>query len=847
MSKKIVNVSDFYTNVCEAKRVFSEIVEEDNKASIFAKGIKNLCDLFAEHAYLEVGKLESFLVENYKDDFFAYEWQKSITISDDVKKVSRFLNHIKGIPVAGNTAYNVELGDVILRGRVSLIMDDNGVYTAYIIKVGKANKSPAGKSVHTCTKTDLSVLCAKAALEKSYKGIKVALVYLTNDADSFGSVGDFVVANTKKSNIFVNDFAEYTEGGRLSVAALMDKITRVYSEKPKPDCYNCYKKDLCSTSTVKNMKVAKALVAEPESGYKVPSFTKVQKQVIDHVNGAMLVCAGPGSGKTATLIGRGVNLIQNHGIDPDFVLAITFTNKAAGELKERFKAALGTDTPKCCTIHSLALEILMQNKSIVGEINILSSYEKMKIVEELAENLDSPLRGFSYGSGREGRVAFLKTLGNRFDAYGADNQLFCEKNPGIDERFFSLYKDYVKIVKARGFLTFDDAIKTCVSLLNSNADILKKYQLMYKYIMVDEFQDVDGMQAEFIYCLAEHGNIVVVGDDDQSIYGFRGGSNKYMLGFKNVFENAKVVVLDKNFRSDDKIVKAAEKLISGNKQRISKKVEAVNKSDDKTRSIVEVEGQDSATLEKCVKTLLKSYSYDDIAVLSTRNDTIETLAGEVNFPVTLGKAFLIKNPVFLIALDLLVLIKEGIGKGQERLAHYLMMMGVTSDELKSFKSGNDKICIDAIRSCVLSKEAQNALSLYDRMEAAVNGDCSAFFYIDELISFFSLEDSSIASAFDEMLEGKHLRHLDQLMYSMQQMVDSSDETKLTPDSTGTVLFLTSHEAKGMEFPCVIIIDDFKTDGTEETTRLFYVAMTRPKEKLIVLKKPGEKSLIDKAV
>ena len=840
MNKKIVRVSDFYNNVCDTKKMLSELTNDESRASVYSQGIRNFFDAAVDNDRFEFDRFKSFLEDNYRDDFFSFDWQKKITVEDDLQKLKRFVQTLSGKCIASNTTCEVELSNAILRSSVNLITNNNGDYTAYIVRIGKANKSPGGKSTHTCSKNDLSVLCAKAILEKDYPGIGVALVFLTNDADSFGNIGDFVVSNTKKSNIFVNDFAEFKKDGVFSVKLLLEKIAKVYSEKPQPDCYNCFKKSLCSSSTVKNMKVSKAFVTEAESGYKVPVFTDAQRKVVEHVDGSMLVCAGPGSGKTATLIGRGVNLIKKIGVDPDFILAITFTNKAASELKERFKSALGFDTPKCATIHSLALEILLQNKSIVGDIKVLSQYEKMRIVEELADDLNAPLSGFSYSSGREGRVAFLKTLGNRLDACSADKELFCEKNPTIDSRFFALYEEYRKIVSARGFLTFDEVIKACVYLFEHNADILRKYQSMYKYIMVDEFQDIDGSQAKFIYSLAEHGNIVVVGDDDQSIYGFRGGSNKYMLQFKDTFDGTKVVVLDKNFRSDGKIVEAAEKLISRNKQRIEKKVEAVKKSG--SSSIEEIEGQDAATLTNVVEKLHRKYDYDDIAVLSTKNATIEELAGEVCFPVTLGRAYLVKSPIFLIILDLLTIFDKGVLLSQKQLIHYFAMMGVSFNELSGYSSGG-VTSIEAMKNVSASGELKKAVLLFEKMEGAAKNGCSAFYFIDEVVSFFGLEQSSIASAFDEMLESKHLKHLAELCSSMQQMIDSEDETKLEPDREGTVLFLTSHESKGMEFPCVIIIDDFKTDGSEETTRLFYVAMTRPKEKLVVLRKPGSKKMI----
>lgn len=841
---KEITVSEFYA--CPKKRAMYGLVTDDNRNLMLLSAVHALCTLLKERS-LDWDQLETALRASYKESFFAFPWQKEMQVKDDIARLKRFVKWLGNVEVVeANRRIALDTGNNTLYSRADLVFKTGDRFGAIIIRLGKADKSPGGKSVHTSSKTDLYAMTAKAVLESTYPGITVSLVYLANDTDSPGDIGEFVVSNTRKSNVFSNRFDEYYEEGNWQEEAFLQAIDSVLSTPVEPNCFSCFEKHLCTADTVRSMSRAAAEVEQVEdTGYSVPSFTEAQKRVVDHVDGPMLVCAGPGSGKTATLVGRGIELM-NKGIDPEFILAITFTNKAAGELKSRFKGVCNGDAPKCSTIHSLALEILKQNTAFCGEVKVLSGSEKMELLSRLADELSAPLSGFSYGSGAEGRVQFLKTLSTKIDSCLKDRGRFEVENPDFGEDFYNLFEDYRRIVRSRGYITFDQMVPLCNALFKEHPEVLVSRSAIHKYIMVDEFQDIDEEQAKFIYALASHENLVVVGDDDQTIYEFRGGSNRYMLEFKKKFPGAEVVVLGTNFRSGQAIVDASQSLIKGNKHRIDKDLSAARKEGVRPQVI---EGQTAKDLDKLVGNLFESgVNLDDIAVLASKNKTLEDLSREVSFPTVLGKALLVENALFRIILDMLSMHFEGMS--DSLLVHYLVVSGCDLDTLPEKGTIRERL----ISAGYLSKDGNTVTDRGDTMSKALfllkkalsvlKDSPAAWFFTDTVISEYQMEESSVAEAVEEVIAKRHIRDCKALYEAFKYMADFSDDTRLLPDRKGAVLFITSHESKGMEFPVVIMVDDYKEDGSESTNRLYYVAMTRAEDRLVIMKNPGKKTLLD---
>jgi superfamily I DNA/RNA helicase len=290
-------------------------------------------------------------------------------------------------------------------------------------------------------------------------------------------------------------------------------------------------------------------------------------------------------------------------------------------------------------------------------------------------------------------------------------------------------------------------------------------------------------------------NICCVGDDDQSIYAFRGASNKYMLHFKELYPDAQLFTLRENFRSKEEILKAAGRCIAGNK-RIKKELVPVRKGG---LSPIHVTGQSADELNSVVQTIVAGgTAYDDIAVIASKNATLENLQGQISFPSVLGREFLIDSPLFKAIYWSLCIC---CGRDIERAKAYLDGIVPDGDAVLQILSVNDP---------------------------------SAMKYCELVAKILGLSETAAFDALCGIIISEHCRSCDSLLEVMQYMNDFGDDTRIEPDTTGQVVFITSHESKGMEWKAVVMIDDYKEEASEEQNRLLYVAMTRAKDILYIL-------------
>lgn len=817
MPKKMF-VSSFYLGDCEIKRSFREKVKDENRNHVLRKAISLMTQLLIQgHGKEEIlSKIGELLCGEYRPSWFSYESMMQGQIDDDVGCFSRYLDYLLPCTIKqANCTATFTAGDTSLSCLVPLVFEKDGKLYAHIMFAKKADKSPGGRTVHSCSDNDLYAITAKGALEKEYPGIHVCLVYLFNSTDIYGSIGDFIVCGTKKSNLFEVSFKDCLCEDGLDVSALSMKAADILSHPVRSDCFGCDMKELCEGTSKKASHAMPRSVKPPESGYVMPSFTDTQKKIIDHAEGPLLVCACPGSGKTASLVGW-IKARVDEGIPPEFILAVTFTRDAASEIAERCMSFCSADEmPLVTTLNAFCYRVLKENEDIVGKVKLLSEVEKIQLLDELLDGR-SPLRGFSYAV-KKGKNGLLKTVERRLEELSMNGQdQFMYEHPEIGTEFFEFSDEFHALVKSAGFISFDEQISLCLKLFRENPDILDAYQHMYKYVLVDEYQDVNKDQANLVYLLVkEHKNIIAIGDDDQSIYAFRGGSNKYMLQFSSVYEGAETIVLKENFRSTEALVMASRLVIQQNKERIDKEVVAVRKEG---TGPVYLESTSPATVCEAVRQLIKEgYGYGDIAVLSSRNDTLEKLSLEADFPHVLGKSFLVNEPSIRVLSDILTLSIDGISDSV--LLHYFLTFGeeVTGSAKEHFLSGS--------RASSFLKEC---------MEDIEKG-ASALYITDKILVFFEQMDTAVDEAVGKLLEERRISSCTELKEILSFMCDYGDDTRLSPDTSSSVLLSTSHESKGLEWPCVIMIDDFKKDGTAESNRLYYVAMTRAKDRLYILR------------
>ena len=734
---------------------------------------------------------EADIAECYQNVAFPFDWVRQKTVRRDAAAINRFMNWLSNMQVAfWGMDYSYTEKGCSYDGKLILARKSDGRMAAIIPLLQTSNRGFGGKSVHTNVATLLQPLCAKFYLENKYPKIQLFVFYLFNSKDDGERLTEVLSTSQKGGNIYTPDYSGFYSNGTFDQDGLKTVINQILSIPVTPSCFTCDRESACKReiAPISDTGSQKSNAA----AYQMPKFTEEQALVINHLNGPACVIAGPGGGKTAMLVGRVKRLLER-GIHPEFILVVTFTQNAAEELLKRCSSFCET-LPTICTIHSLCYRILKNNEDYVGKLTVLTDAKRMEIIENLLSVF--PQDGFSCERGY-GKDGLFKTVYRRVVEFrqSLSKEAFLQKHPELNNNFFLLAEQYDCIVKALGLITFDEMIVRTNQLFAEHPEILSMYQSIFKYVMVDEFQDVDSQQVHFLYSVAAHGNLVVVGDDDQGIYGFRGGNGKYMLEFNKAFPSAKYVTLSQNFRSTAAIVSASAKLIGHNRVRFDKNIKASRCSG---IAPIVISGKDAASVTLIVQECLKKgYSYGDIAVLSTKNKPLEDLHAHVAFPTILAKAYIRNTRLFLCVINTMRLEKDPFN---EYACSELAQLGVLhlKDSLIALCSA-----IPTISSFV------QEIALVCHMESEVPG----------MLRF---------------IEQSQIHNKEMLFSHMTYMERFEDETRAELPVQNKVFLITVHESKGKEFPVVIMLDDYM-EATEETRRLYYVAMTRAKDLVYIMR------------
>lgn len=294
------------------------------------------------------------------------------------------------------------------------------------------------------------------------------------------------------------------------------------------------------------------------------AFSKAQTQAIMHKDGPMMVLAGPGSGKTTVITHRIQYLTKEYGIDPGDILVITFTRAAAEEMRERYEALTGGGSRVTFgTFHSIFFRILKLAYRYTAD-NIVREDQQMQFVRELAQ-----AGGLEPEDENEFAASILSEISSVKGERIALEHYYSKNCP--DAVFRQLYAGYEEKMRRAGLIDFDDMMVLCLELFTERKDILSAWQRRYRYILIDEFQDINRLQYEIVRMLAKpEDNLFIVGDDDQSIYRFRGAKPEIMLGFERDYPGAGRILLDVNYRSTEEIVAPALRLIGENQKRFFK-------------------------------------------------------------------------------------------------------------------------------------------------------------------------------------------------------------------------------------------------------------------------------------
>ena len=580
-------------------------------------------------------------------------------------------------------------------------------------------------------------------------------------------------------------------------------------------------------------------------------FTKSQLEAIQFNTGPAMVLAGPGSGKTTVITHRIHNLICKYHIPPEKILVVTFTKAAATNMSLRFKGLMsGRILPVCFgTFHSVFYKMLRIEMGD-NRLQVINEGRRLAILKEICAKLHVDINGTrDFVLDLSSEIGKVRGNDKPLEDYSIRS---CERSV-----FGKILKEYDAVKKREGLIDFEDMLVMCHEMLKNNPRILHKWQEIFRYILVDEFQDINSLQYEIIRMLGEpENNIFIVGDDDQSIYGFRGARPDIMLGFDEHYHEAKHIYLSDNFRSTAPIVKCANKVIRNNTKRFEKNVKsysggAVRNSLGKSyendvrnfrdkRNGVDVRGFSSQGAEiNYVCKLIKGYEKQGIELseiaLLVRNNDIIPLVKKSLLVNGIGSGRDSKvNPIFLgeIAKDISNFIKAASLWGKVPLSeneHYLKvasLVDVDSNDMDFHMSMIKKLepyaAINYIRNAIGYDKylKRNCRELNKKLDKE----------LEELGTLQSI--SSNYKSLDEWLE-----------YVEEQNNIVSAKPKHTAKKDDGVNVMTMHASKGLEFKVVIILNAnqgvipgskaCRERDYEEERRVYYVALTRAKEYLHV--------------
>ncbi len=579
-----------------------------------------------------------------------------------------------------------------------------------------------------------------------------------------------------------------------------------------------------------------------------------QKEAILYSEGPMLVLAGAGSGKTRVIAHKYAFLAKKKKYPVSSIFTVTFTNKAADEMKDRIHKFMGSELqrPWIGTFHSLCNRILRKDISLLGYRNDFSIYDE----DERSSLIRQILKDFriheALHKGVGSKISILKSSLLPPEEFISTNNGF-----NFDEKLGRIYLRYQDEMKKYNALDFDDLILLTVKLFETSPSTLKKYQELFPYILVDEFQDTNQSQYSLLKLISSgHRNICAVGDDDQSIYKFRGADIRNILDFKRDFPEAKVIKLEQNYRSTQNILEVSGHLISKNQHRNVKKLWTKNSCGERVFYCrLNTEEDEAKYVARSIKDLyLKAnYEYRDFAVLYRINIQAKAIedalrSERIPYHIVSGLSFYQRKEI----KDLISFLKVVLNPDDN-----ICLIRILNHFYKGIGASTlTKIEHEAKRNGVSFFSAIKLMSNSGNFNQSLKGKLASFLNSFEAISSKSYK--SAAAMFKEILErtdyisnldDKRIQNLLELisMAEDEPLMDFIDRVALISPSDGnhlgnSVSLMTLHNAKGLEFPVVFIIGleegilpYFKAinnkDELQEERRLLYVGMTRAKDYL----------------
>ena len=603
----------------------------------------------------------------------------------------------------------------------------------------------------------------------------------------------------------------------------------------------------------------------------VQNMNENQLKAILKTQGAVMVIAGAGSGKTRVLTNRIAYLIAKKNVLESNILAITFTNKAAKEMKERVYSLVG-ETSKYIwinTFHSMCVRILRQHIDLLGynkNFTILDTSEQKSIIKNIVKELN--LSEDSYQPN-----TILKIISNSKNSMISVNEMKAQARFGFMKNVAEIYEYYQKYLKKNSVLDFDDLMLKTIVLFEKHPEVLAIYQNKFEYIHVDEYQDTNVIQYKLIKMLSEvHKNICVVGDDDQSIYSWRGACSDNIINFEKDYEDVEVIFLDQNYRSNSTILDAANAVIKNNTDRKDKALWSENKGGDKITVYAATNDKDETDdiAKKILDLKTQGIDYKDIAILYRANylsRSMENSCMAFGIPYKLigSLKFLQRQEI----RDLLAYMNVIVNKNDEFSLRRIINVpkrGIGASSMAKIDNYAEQYGLslfEALKNIDMIGVSKKIITNIHLLTQLIEKYSQTEQYSIEDLIVGIYKDSGYESMLKESADAyaeSRIENISELVSSAKQfssmndnLIDFISEMSLTSDADDeneddSVVLSTVHAAKGLEYRVVFIMgleenlfpsirdaesSEDERNKMEEERRLAYVAITRAKEKLFM--------------
>ena len=595
----------------------------------------------------------------------------------------------------------------------------------------------------------------------------------------------------------------------------------------------------------------------------IDSLNEKQKEAVINSTGPMLILAGAGSGKTKVLTTKVAYLINELDVHPSNILAITFTNKAAKEMKERIYKLIGKDAfyIQISTFHSFGLKLLKENHSLLGydsNFTILDADDSLSVVKKIMKELDIDSNKYNYKAVRN---AISSNKNEMIDPIMYSKYVHTD----YDEVVKRVYERYESTLKVNNSIDFDDLLILPLKLFKEHSEVLSNYQEKYKYVFIDEYQDTNEPQYILSKLISsKYRNITVVGDADQAIFTWRGANYKNILNFENDYKDAKVVLLEENYRSTKTILNAANSVIKHNKIRKDKNLWTQNEEGSKIIYYKAFDEKDESNyVVKEVKRLIneKNVSPNDICVLyraNAQSRTIEEafLTSNISYNIVGAFAFYNRKEIKDLIAYLKLVYNEKDDISLLRVINY-PKRGIGAKAIENLNitaNAENKSLYEVIDSgkelefkkiIEYLKEEEKHLSLTEFIDVVldktgIKSSLEAEKSLESEIRLENLEEFKSIAKNLEVTEG--IASLGEFLENISLVSDVNEQKE---DNNEKVTLMTMHAVKGLEFDYVFVIGFEEglfphsncfdsNDELEEERRLCYVAITRAKKKLYLI-------------